>query len=396
MIAVALIVSSLAAAVLPVTWSAGNGAEVRVAAVRGANLYVSPGGHDSAACSVHAPCRQLDRADELAKPGTTVHVRPGSYRRATLTASGTASKPIRYVSTKRWAAVIVNRRRLRGAVVAVQGKHVILKGFQVTSAVTANVDGIAISGSYSAAVGNRVHDLHRSCGSNGGIVAGDAKYSAHDIDITGNYVSDIGDGPRDGSCALLHGIYAAVPRVRVVNNVVVRALADGITSWHAATRLTIVNNTVVGNGGDGILVGNGDVGASAAGNTRSYVANNLIASNHNDAISEEGPHPVHNTFADNTFYANGRDVLDQWGDSTQVGTMTSDPLFTDAAHNFRLRRGSGAVGSGTGIRAPATDFLGVRRCGAITRGAYEYVDAWNDSLCAARRAARQLRAMTTR
>ena len=73
---------------------------------------------------------------------------------------------------------------------------------------------------------------------NGGIVAGDADYAAHGIAIIGNYVHDIGQGPRDGSCSLLHGIYAAVPGVVVANNLVVRALGDGITSWHAAARLT--------------------------------------------------------------------------------------------------------------------------------------------------------------
>ena len=42
-----------------------------------------------------------------------------------------------------------------------------------------------------------------------------------------------------------------MPGVRIVNNVVARALGDGITSWHAATRLTVVNNTIVANGADG-------------------------------------------------------------------------------------------------------------------------------------------------
>jgi hypothetical protein len=238
--------------------------------------------------------------------------------------------------------------------------------------VPADVDGIALAGTGTRALANHVHDLVRPCGSNGGIVAGDAAYAARRLEIVGNAVEDIGAGPRDGSCSLLHGIYAAVPGVLIANNVVARALGDGITSWHAATRLTIVNNTVVDNGQDGIRLGNGDAGGTRAGNTRSYVANNVIAGNAGDAVSESGPRRVANTLADNTFHGNGRDVFDQWGGSEEASTTVGAPRFADAAAgDLRPAPGSPLLGSGTVDRAPTTDLLGARRGDRITRGAYQ-------------------------
>jgi hypothetical protein len=333
---------------------------------------VSPEGHDGGDCSSASPCRQLERADALAEPGTTINVAPGRYRPATLRSSGTESSPIRFVSTERWAAAIRNTATTGGAILTVTGRHVDVEGFEVTSDVPAEIDGIALSGSHSRAVGNLVHDLARPCRPNGGIVAGDADYVSRDIAIIGNLVRDIGEGPRDGSCSLLHGIYAAVPGVVIANNIVVRALGDGIASWHAATRLTIVNNTIVANGQDGILLGNGDAGGTEAGNSESYVANNIIMRNQGDAISEGGPHDVANTVVANTFYANGRNIFDQWGGSTEASTVVEDPSFDDfAADDFRPMPWSSVLGSGTAIGAPTTDFDGARRGASITRGAFQ-------------------------
>jgi hypothetical protein len=341
-------------------------------ALTGRQLYVAPGGDDAGRCSRRTPCRRLERADALATPGTTVNVAPGTYEPATLKASGTPSARIRFVSTRRWKATIRDTDRSPGAILRIAGRRVDVVGFEVTSAEPADVDGITISGSHSRAIGNIVHDLDRPCGPSGGIVAADDDYAARGMAIIGNVVRDIGRGPRDGSCSLLHGIYAAVPGVIIANNLVVRALGDGITSWHAATRLTIVNNTLVANGQDGILLGNGDDGGTAKGNTGSYVANNLIVANAGDAISEGGARPVHNRLVRNTFHDNGRDLFDQWGSSTETGTQTRDPAFADpAGDDYRPRAGSPALGSGTVWRAPTTDILGIVRGRSVTRGAYQ-------------------------
>jgi hypothetical protein len=338
----------------------------------GSQLYVAPGGTDGGDCTSSDPCRDLEDADALATPGSTVNVAPGTYGPATLTTSGTESAPVRFRSTERWAATISAAGIEHGAVLTVEGRHVDVEGFEITSEVRAEVDGIAIAGSGSRAIGNLVHDLARPCRPNGGIVAGDEAYTAHGIEIIGNYVHDIGEGPRDGSCSLLHGIYASVPDVVIADNVVARALGDGITSWHAATRLTIVNNTVVASGQDGILLGNGDAGGTEAGNTDSYVANNILAFNQGDAISEGGPDDVSNHVVSNLFHGNGRDIFDQWGGSAEESTVYDDPLFADRAmDDLRPLRGSPALGSGTAMGAATTDFLGTVRGEPPTRGAFE-------------------------
>jgi hypothetical protein len=334
-----------------------------------AALYVAPHGSDSGPCTRNAPCRSLERADALAAAGTTVLVAPGGYAQSHLRRSGTRSARIRYRSTTPWGAKITAES---GAVVLISGAYVDFAGFEVTGGAGVS-SGIALAGSSSRAIGNHVHDIPRPCRSNGGIVAGDARYRSRNIEIVGNWVHDIGAGPRDGSCHLLHGIYAAVPGVRVANNVVARALGDGITSWHAATRLTVVNNTVVGNGGAGILVGHGDAGATGSGNTHSYVANNVIADNAGDAISEGGPRRVFNVFRANTYFGNGGDRVDHWGASVEEGTRREPLTFVGAAvDDYRLLAGSQVGVRGTRIGAPAIDFLGVRRDPAsIGRGAYE-------------------------
>jgi hypothetical protein len=94
--------------------------------------------------------------------------------------------------------------------------------------------------------------------------------------------------------------------------------------------------------------------------------------NHGDAISEGGPRDVSNIVVANTFYANGRNIFDQWGGSTEAMTLIEDPAFDDlAADVFRPMPWSSVLGSGTATGAPTTDFVGVRRGASITRGAFQ-------------------------
>jgi hypothetical protein len=334
-----------------------------------AALYVSPQGSDSGPCTREAPCRTLQRADQVVEPGMTVDVAPGDYPATHLRRSGTRAARIRFQSSIPWSARVAGES---GEAIAISGAFVDFVGFDVTGGAGVS-SGIALAGSYSRAIGNHVHDIPRPCSHNGGIVAADADYRAHDMEIVGNWVHDIGAGRRDGSCSLLHGIYAAVPGVRIVNNVVARALGDGITSWHAAARLTVVNNTVIDNGGDGILIGNGGAGGTAEGNTNSYVANNVSAGNAVDPISESGTHPVYNNFVSNTYFGNVADRVDQWGTSVERGGRTDPVTFAGAAVDDY--RPTSAV-AGTRLGAPAIDFLGARRPPAGgTRGAYEALRA---------------------
>src|SRR5688572_22732339 len=60
-------------------------------------LYVSPSGNDAAAGTLAAPLRTVQRAVDLAQPGTTILLRGGTYAPATniqLNKNGTSSQPI--------------------------------------------------------------------------------------------------------------------------------------------------------------------------------------------------------------------------------------------------------------------------------------------------------------
>jgi hypothetical protein len=260
------------------------------------------------------------------------------------------------------------------------GAYVDVEGFDITLPTgDANNAIVWLQGSYSRAIGNLVHDLKLGCtsaGSNGGsgINASGVNYDTHHQEILGNVVRDMGTGPRDGSCRLVHGIYAAQPDVKVVNNVVYRSIGDGISSWHGATRLTIVNNTSIANGGSGITIGAGDGGTTAEGHRDSFVANNIVTGNAINGVGESGRPNGYNVYRNNLSFGNRYDALNITGSSVQSGTVIAEPLYVDAgADDFRVQSGSQAVDSGTSERAPASDIAGTSRAqgAGFDRGAYE-------------------------
>ena len=97
------------------------------------------------------------------------------------------------------------------------------------------------------------------------------------------------------------------------------------------------------------------------------MANNIIAHNAGDAISEGGAHPVLNTFAANTYFGNGADRIDDWGDSVEDQSSSVPVAFVGATEDDYRRAAAGPAG--TRIGAPAIDFLG-RPSGRAGRGAY--------------------------
>ena len=57
------------------------------------DVFVSPGGSDSGACTQSAPCKSFDRAYHVAKPGDVVVVAPGNYPAQTVTADSSKRAP---------------------------------------------------------------------------------------------------------------------------------------------------------------------------------------------------------------------------------------------------------------------------------------------------------------
>jgi hypothetical protein len=306
----------------------------------------------------------------------TVHVAPGRYPGPlTIRRGGTAARPVRFVSEGRWRARISAMSSGPLAVVAIHGDHVAFKGFDVTGGGGDGTVAILLGGSQGAVVGNRVHDLAVPCRKSGnggaGIVVGGAGYRNHDGFVARNLVERIGSGRRDGTCRLVHGIYASVPRVTIVNNIVHRAAGDGITSWHAARDLTVANNLSAMNGGAGILIGSGDTGATRVGHRDTLVSNNIVYRNVLYGITEssDGEHPVGpgNRYLHNLAYANrdgdtGPDsgVAGLYPRAVESRNLNADPLFAPEAarpgREYSLQPGSPAVDAGTCAGAPRSTF----------------------------------------
>jgi hypothetical protein len=342
------------------------------AADTGPDLYVSSSGSDSNDGSQGAPFRSILAASENARPGTTVHVAPGTYAGGfTTVANGSASAHITYVSATQYGAKIV------GAGTAGnecgwwnKGDYVDIEGFEIDgsgSQATSWRCGFYGTGSYSTFQGNKVHDIltdstafaNASANGQGGAGAEMDNYSgAVNGSIIGNIVYNV--GPAGLSSSLVHGIYQ-IERGTVANNVVYNVVGNGIVTWHGARDIQIVNNTVVGARGGGILVGSGDSGSSSTTGDYITVANNIVT-NSISGISESGITGVHNKYANNLLYKNTISNISLQNGLTDTGTIAADPMFVDAArHDYHLQADSPAIDAGAAALSPSTDLDGNAR-----------------------------------
>ena len=317
-------------------------------------LYVSPRGSDANSCSYAAPCASISRAAELAVPGSTVHVAPGTYHEAIITnTSGNSAARIRYISDTRWGGVL----RASGTVWSNNGSYVDIVGFDVSG--TGRL-GIWNTGSFVRVMGNRVHDIPAPCASIGGAGIEHGNYAATDDESIGNLVYNIGVG---SNCNTVHGIYHSQLRGRIVNNIVYRTDGWGIHLWHAAQYLTIANNTVFNNRQGGIIVGDGDAPGGIV-DDYTVVTNNIAVANGGYGISEFGATGSHNLYSHNLVHANASGGI-QLRHGVQTNTINADPQFVNFQPNgggdYHLKPTSPAIHAGTQDYAPSDDYDGGAR-----------------------------------
>lgn len=353
------------------------------------DLYVSPLGSDTNSGSQEAPFQTILQASAAAKPGTTVHVAPGTYEGGfETTADGTASDPIRYVSDTKWGAKIVPAAdSTYNTAWNNVGDHVTIDGFEVDGSNiqggTPWMFGLYTSGTDSAVINNKVHDIARhdaalNDGNGGSAIGGDGYNGDTDISVLNNVVYNI--GPANGTNDLIHGIYLTT-NGDIKNNMVYQVDSAGIHLWHDAHDVNIVNNTVFASG-SGVLVGAGDFVNSQAPNDNTVVANNIIYDN-DYGISEQGLTGTHNTYANNLVFKNGTDWRLQNG-MTHTDTIAADPQFVDyqrdGSGDYRLAADSPAIDAGTADGAPAADLDGTARTqgSGSDIGAYEFSQAPQD------------------
>ncbi|CAO3429053.1 choice-of-anchor Q domain-containing protein [Azospirillum doebereinerae] len=341
-------------------------------------LHVSSAtGSDSNPGTVERPFQSILKASQAAKPGTTVHVAPGTYAGGfQTTASGTAAAPIRYVSDVKWGARIVPPRSGGGREAwDNRGANVVIDGFEIDGGAaeggaaggTPWLFGLYTAGSNSVVRNMKVHGIARSAaamgvantGQGGAGIMADGWAGGTGMTVTGNEVYDI--GPAKRSSGLVHGVYMATSGL-VQNNLVYQIAGDGVTSWHDATNLTIVNNTVFQARGAGIMIGSGDHYHGGAPHDHSTVSNNIVYDNRK-GIEEHGALGSHNSYSNNLVHGNRADWRLRTGKAT--GSIDADPEFVNyrklGGGDYRLAARSPAVDAGLSEGAPATDIDGVPR-----------------------------------
>jgi hypothetical protein len=345
------------------------------------DLYVAADGSDSNPGTQDAPFLTIARADSLASAGYTIHVAPGTYEVSApsansvgirTTRSGTSAARIKFVSDVKGAAKIVVSGT--GITWDSRGSYVDIDGFDISGS---GRHGILAAGANLTITNNFIHDLTISGGCTGrGGAAIDTYGPVGNVVIDGNVVRNIGYA-MIGSCNTVQGIYIANANNTVTNNIVSGVAAVGIQQWHGATASTIVNNTTFHNK-MGILLGQGDSGATSGGSENNYVANNIVYDNTTYGIIEGGKVSGNNRYVNNLVHSSGTN----WRVAGAVsGSISGNPLFVNYQANgsgtYHLQRTSPAIDRGAAASAPTTDIALVARPqgAAIDIGAHEFYDS---------------------
>lgn len=367
-----------------------------------ANYFVSPTGSNSNPCSQSSPCATPDHAFNLASPGETVQVAPGTYDygsgAAQFTKSGTAGKYITVTCATRGACKIQNSVTGNSTVVTVKGSYITFDGFEVTNTSSAgNNLGVYVTTPFVNITRNTIHHIETDCGPNGGggiVVAGSGSTNngLSNITIDSNLVYDI---------SMPNG----VPRC---NSSVVQT--DGILDENNANYNVITNNIVYWvAGGWAISSGNGCcMGGTVVGN---QVSNNLVFSTArggilagesagvfltNNVIVDAGLNfkacaymleatpPL--TYADNDLFNDGGgNYCANWGSSNSsihAGDIAVDPASgttfvnwqANGSGDYHEKAGSPTIGAGSSAGTPPNhDFDGnPRPATGIDMGPYQH------------------------
>ena len=339
----------------------------------GNDFYVAPSGSDSADGTRRHPWATITHAAALVGPGATVHVAPGTYNEAVVTAaSGTASARITYISETQWAARIALLAH-GGFAWKNTGSYVDIVGFEIAGT---NCIGIGLGASFDRAIANNVHNSAAGCNDNprSGSGIDDFDYATEGDEILSNFVHDVGIG--DPLCGqqnhdLIQGIYQANAGGRIHDNISANNCGYGIHLWHGATHAVITNNTVVQNRSSGILIGSGDApcttGGCPGGDDFTIVRNNIVAYNGNPVLkgwgiveyaAAPGSIGAHNQYSHNLSFQN---LAGDFSFGNQLACLEcvrgADPRFISMEQmDFRLKAESPAKARGTRQDLPAAAY----------------------------------------
>lgn len=344
------------------------------------DIYVSTNGNDSNSGVLSAPYRTIQKAANVAVPGSVIHVASGTYAETLLSSvSGTSSARIRFVSDTKWGAKIVPVVAGAYTMWSAKGGYTDIDGFQIDGTGGTSVRaGIYLNGGNSSVVNSLVvHVAENSgCDNRGGagLVADQGRGSAYqNYDFNNNVVHHVG-----GGCGWIQGIYHS--SAGNIKNNIVYATSQGINMGHDDHNINVVNNTLFGNSGYGIYFG----GCQEAYNNGcpTYgikIMNNIIYDNGGGVQGPVTAEDVNNEVKNNLIFSNRNNFdLASPSNNSRTGEVSADPQFVNYIHNgggdYHLKSTSPAIDKGLAVNAPAKDIEGnARPQGAgFDIGAYEY------------------------
>jgi hypothetical protein len=317
------------------------------------DLYVAPTGNDGNNGSQSAPYLTIQKAADVATPGTTVHVLPGTYTKGiTINVSGTATAPITFISDTKWGAKLVTTGTsgVKSYIIRNNGSYIRIINFDMSS--NGVSDGIDNFGSNNFVQGNHIHDMAniKCTGSPGGAALGDDAGSNNTYDS--NVVNNIGGYPT--KCDYVHAIYVDDSGDVVTNNITYNNAGNGLYTNHGSGSITFANNLSFANAEYGLGIN----GSSGADNI--VASNNILVSNGIAGIKTWSTVTgTHNQLTNNLLY-NNASLYIQGGTVPLKNTITADPQFVNYQSNgtgdYHLKSTSPAIDAGVALGAPAMDY----------------------------------------
>ena len=338
--------------------------------------YVAPAGSDTNPGSSGSPFRTLQKAAEVAGPGDTVVVRPGTYtggsRIVSLSRSGEPGNPITFLSERRWGAILDGRDQSLVAWYFDAGVgYIRVEGFEIRDLREHGFDFYGGGVHDITIVRNQVHHVGRNCtDTSNGRTGASIGAGASRVTFDGNVWHHIGRfAPGEQGCTPKteyyknhdHGIYVEnADRVTIKNNIFY-GFGRGwpihrYSSRDANTRgLSIVNNTFVGQNtyreGQIIL---------ASPTEGLKIENNIFHGPNSAALYFENLRFPGASVRHNMVYGGVIKVGRPRGVTFSRNWERTDPRLRELP-DFRLRYDSPAIDAGLPLAEVTEDADGVRR-----------------------------------